>query len=143
MPAPEGRIRGGRGIALRHEGSLVAEGRMAVCGRQHGEQSGFTMSVGVVSFEHESNCNLTNPVSRAIHDEPEVRGVPAPKGRVCLVAEERLGSWWQHGERNGFSNQSELVSFEYKSSCESRVAFQIFLPPFCNWKSNNDSTCPS
>ena len=46
VPAPEGRIRGGRGIALRHEGSLVAEGRMAVRGRQHGEQSGFTMSVG-------------------------------------------------------------------------------------------------
>ena len=47
VPAPDrGRIRGGRGMALRHEGSLVAEGRMAVRGRQHGEQSGFTMSVG-------------------------------------------------------------------------------------------------
>ena len=63
-------------MALRHEGGLVAEGRMAVRGRQHGEQNGFTMSVGVVSFEHENNCNLTNSESRAIHDEPEVRGVP-------------------------------------------------------------------
>ena len=77
---------------------------MAVRGRQHGEQNGFTMSVGVVSFEHESNCVLTNPVSRAMHDEPEIGGVPAPKGRVRLVAEERLASRWQHGERNGFSN---------------------------------------
>ena len=113
-------------MALRHEGSLVAEGWMAVRGRQHGERNGFTMSVGVVSFERESNCNLTNPVSRAVHDEAEVRRVSAPKGRVRLVAEKWLASWWQHGERNGFSNQSELVSFEYKSSCESRVAFADF-----------------
>ena len=62
-----------------------------------------------------------------------------PKGRVRLVAEGRLGSWWQHGERNGFSNQSELVSFEYKTSCESRVAVSDFSAAvFVTGKSNND-----
>ena len=95
----------------------------------------------LVSFEHESNCILTNPVSRAIHDEPEVRGVPAPKGRVRLVAEERLGSWWQHGERNGFSNQSELshLSTRVPASRESR--FRFFCRRFVTGKSNNDCTC--